>query len=104
MLLQLDKKLLARQKLSPFCASENLSYILYMCSDQEDFRNTQNKWAQNCTDSIHKTNIVIMRTVLQLNFFFPFSQKLPLLQETTRSYTLNKKITSQCKIPAKKKD
>lgn len=68
-------------------ASENLSYILYTCADQEDFRNIQNKLAQNCTDSVSKNSTVTMRTVLTINFFFPFSQKLQLLQETTRIYT-----------------
>lgn len=92
-----------RQKWSLFCASENLSYILYLCSNQEDFRNIQNKRAQNHTESMNKNSIVIMRTVLRLHFFFLFSQKLPLLQEATRSNTPNKKIHSQCKIPAKKK-
>lgn len=37
------------KKLSLFCVSENLSYILYMCLHQEDFRNIQNNQAQNCT-------------------------------------------------------
>jgi len=89
--------------LSLFCASENLAYILSVCSEQEDFRNIPKNRAQNCADSVNENSILLMATALKLELVFPFSQKLLLLQETTQSYTLNKKINSQCKIPAEKK-
>lgn len=42
-----DSSCSARKKKTLFCASENLSITPHLCSDQEDFRNTQNKSEQN---------------------------------------------------------
>lgn len=36
-----------QEKKRLFCAPENLSITPHLCSDQEDFRNTQNKSEQN---------------------------------------------------------
>lgn len=77
--------------------------IFYICAQIKRNLGTSKTNGHKTAESFNKNNIVIMRTVLKLNFFFPFSQKLPLLQESTRNYTLNKKINSQRKIPAKKK-
>lgn len=66
------------------------------------FSNHQNKLAQHCTNSVNK-NILTMRTVLTINFFFSLFLKSYHSFKKLQGFILIKKMYSQCEVPAVKK-